>query len=114
MSSEPIERVEVYIDGTYRFDVPHGDKRNELVKRFPDNEQAGQSGFSSAFNWNQLGSGSMKSLSVPSTHLGRQQSERLISLSQHSIKALLKRAMCLSWVGHQSVVSVIASSSVAH
>ena len=57
VSSEPIERVEVYIDGTYRFDVPHGDKRNELVKRFPDNEQAGQSGFSSAFNWNQLGSG---------------------------------------------------------
>ena len=57
VSSEPIERVEVYIDGTYRFDVPHGDQRNELVKRFPNNEQAGQSGFSSAFNWNQLGSG---------------------------------------------------------
>ena len=35
VSGEPIERVEVYIDGTYRFDVPHGDKRNELVKRFP-------------------------------------------------------------------------------
>lgn len=57
VSSEPIERVEVYIDGTYRFDAPHGDQRNELKKRFPDNERAGESGFSTAFNWNQLGSG---------------------------------------------------------
>ncbi len=57
VSSEPIERVEVYVDGAYRFDVPHGDQRKELTKRFPDNERAGESGFSSAFNWNQLGSG---------------------------------------------------------
>lgn len=57
VSSEPIERVEVYIDGAYRFDVPHGDQRKELTTRFPDNERAGESGFSAAFNWNQLGSG---------------------------------------------------------
>lgn len=57
VSSEPIERVEVYIDGTYRFDAPHGDQRNELTNRFPDNERADESGFSTAFNWNQLGSG---------------------------------------------------------
>lgn len=57
VSSEPIERIEVYIDGTHRFDAPHGDQRNELTKRFPDNERAGESGFSTAFNWNQLGSG---------------------------------------------------------
>ena len=69
MSSEPIERVEVYIDGTYRFDVPHGDQRNELVKRFPDNEQAGESGFSGAFNWNRLGPGNMKSLSARHRHI---------------------------------------------
>ena len=60
VSSEPIERVKIYIDGTYRFDVPHGDRRNELAKRFPDNERASESGFSSAFNWNQLGSGQHK------------------------------------------------------
>jgi hypothetical protein len=57
MSSKPIERIEVYIDGTYRFDIPHGDQRNDLAKRFPDNELASESGFSTAFNWNQLGSG---------------------------------------------------------
>ena len=57
VSSEPIERVEVYIDGTYRFDIPHGDKRNELTKRFPDNDRAVESGFSTAFNFNQLGAG---------------------------------------------------------
>ncbi len=60
VSSEPIERVKIYIDGTYRFDVPHGDRRNELAKRFPDNERASESGFSSAFNWNQLGLGQHK------------------------------------------------------
>ena len=60
VSSEPIERVKIYIDGTYRFDVPHGDRRNELAKRFPDNERASESGFSSAFNWNQLGSASRR------------------------------------------------------
>ena len=57
VSSEPIERVEIYIDGTYRFDAPVGDQRNDLRKRFPDNARAGESGFSSAFNWSQLGSG---------------------------------------------------------
>lgn len=57
VSSEPIERVEIYIDGTYRFDAPVGDQRNDLAKRFPDNELASESGFSTAFNWNQLGSG---------------------------------------------------------
>ena len=57
ISSEAIDRIEVYIDGVYRFDVPHGDQRNDLAKRFPDNELAPESGFSTSFNWNQLGSG---------------------------------------------------------
>lgn len=60
VSSEPIERVEVYIDDTYRFDVPHGDQRNDLAKRFPDNELANKSGFSNALNWNKLGPGQHK------------------------------------------------------
>ena len=57
VSSEPVERVEIYINGTYRFDAPVGDQRNDLRKRFPDNARAGESGFSTVFNWSQLGSG---------------------------------------------------------
>ena len=40
LSGEPIERVEVYVDGEYAFDVPYGDPRADIANKYPDNDMA--------------------------------------------------------------------------
>ena len=39
VSSDPIERVEVFIDGVYRFDIPHGGKRRDVGKHLRGHPQ---------------------------------------------------------------------------
>lgn len=57
ISSNPIERVEVFIDGEYRFDIPHGGFRPDVANVFKNIQNADLSGYASAVNFNFLGEG---------------------------------------------------------
>ena len=49
-----IERVEIYIDGDYAFDVPMGGARGDVGSAYPDYVGSDKSGFSMAFNYKNL------------------------------------------------------------
>ena len=57
ISSDGIEKVEVHIDGSYAFDAPYGGVRTDVRDAFPDVKGSGNSGFSLAFNYSNLSSG---------------------------------------------------------
>ena len=57
VSSNPIQRVEVFVDDEYRFDIPHGGLRPDVGKRFEKIENADLSGYASPVNFNGLGKG---------------------------------------------------------
>jgi hypothetical protein len=57
VSSNPIERVEVFVDGEYRFDIPHGGLRGDVGNLFEKIENADHAGYASAVNFNGLGKG---------------------------------------------------------
>lgn len=57
VSSNPIQRVEVFVDDKYRFDIPHGGLRADVGKRFEKIENADLSGYASPVNFNGLGKG---------------------------------------------------------
>lgn len=52
-----IERIEIYIDGFYQFDVPMGGARRDVGNAFPDFPDSSKSGFSMAFNYKNLDAG---------------------------------------------------------
>jgi len=52
-----VERVEIYIDDTYIADVPYGGQRGDVGNLFPEVEGSDLSGFSMAFNYNNLQAG---------------------------------------------------------
>ena len=58
LSGERIERVEVYVDGEYAFDIPYGDSRADIGNKYPDNDMAATSGFSVPFRYSALSAGS--------------------------------------------------------
>ena len=53
-----IDKVEIFIDGSYAFDIPYGGYRGDVGGTFPDVADSEQSGFSAAFNYSDLSSGS--------------------------------------------------------
>ena len=57
LSGERIERVEVYVDGKYAFDIPYGDPRADIGNKYPDNDMAATSGFSVPFRYSALSAG---------------------------------------------------------
>jgi hypothetical protein len=57
LSGEGVERIEVFIDGDYSFDVPYGDPRADVGKAFPDTYDASRSGFSVPFPYSTLSAG---------------------------------------------------------
>jgi len=57
VSSDPIERIEVFVDGEYRFDIPYGGKRDDVGEQFAEIEGADKSGYTSAVNYSGLGEG---------------------------------------------------------
>ena len=57
LSEEGIEKVEVFIDGDYAFDVPYGDPRSDIGNAFPDIDGADTSGFSVPFRYSTLSAG---------------------------------------------------------
>jgi hypothetical protein len=57
LSEEGVERIEVFVDGEYAFDVPYGDPRTDIEKAFPDINGSGTSGFSVPFRYSTLSAG---------------------------------------------------------
>ena len=57
ISSNKIDRVEIFIDGAFLFDIPHGGARSDVGNAFPEIENAALSGYASAVNYNNLSSG---------------------------------------------------------
>lgn len=52
-----VDRIEIWIDGVYAFDAPYGGLRNDVASVFPDIESSSSSGFSLAWNYNDLSPG---------------------------------------------------------
>ena len=57
VSEEPVERIEVHLNGEYAFDIPYGDPRPDVGAKFPDSETAATSGFSVPYRFSALPSG---------------------------------------------------------
>ena len=52
-----IDKVDIYIDGSYAFNIPYGGYRGDVGGTFPDVADSQQSGFSAAFNYSGLTGG---------------------------------------------------------
>jgi hypothetical protein len=52
-----IDRIEVWMDGVYAFDAPYGGLRNDVASIFTDVENSSASGFSLAWNYNDMSPG---------------------------------------------------------
>ncbi len=57
VSSNDIDRIEVYIDGEFVFDIPHGGLRRDVGDIFEDIQGSSESGYASAVNFNGLTKG---------------------------------------------------------
>ena len=57
VSSDGIDKVEVYIDDEYLFDIPVGGPNAVAAKQFPDIEESDKSGFASPLNYSALAEG---------------------------------------------------------
>ena len=57
VSSNAIERIEVFVDDEYRFDIPYGGRRGDVGNLFPDIDASENSGYATAVNFNALGKG---------------------------------------------------------
>jgi hypothetical protein len=72
VSGEPVERVEVYVDGEYAFDIPYGDPRADIGNKYPDNDMAATSGFSVPFRYSALSAGNHTVSVVVTDQFGEQ------------------------------------------
>jgi len=57
VASDGVEKIEIFIDGEYQFDAPYGGARQDVAGAFPDVSGSKESGFSLAFNYNDLSAG---------------------------------------------------------
>ena len=57
IASDGIEKVEIWTDGVYSFDVPYGGARGDVASAFADVAQSAQSGFSMAYSYSNLSAG---------------------------------------------------------
>ena len=57
LSEEGVDRIEVYVDGRYAFDVPYGDPRADVGEAYPDIDESSTSGFSVPFRYGALEAG---------------------------------------------------------
>ena len=57
VASDGIEKVEIWIDGAYAFDTPYGGARGDVGNAFPEIVGASESGFSLAWNYNNMSIG---------------------------------------------------------
>ncbi len=57
VSTEAIQRVEIYIDGKYAFDAPYGGSRGDIGNAYPDIPGSSSSGYSLSLGYNNLSVG---------------------------------------------------------
>ncbi len=57
VSTAGIERVELYVDGVYRVDIPYGGTRRDVGQAYAEYPGADDSGFSAARNYSQMAPG---------------------------------------------------------
>ncbi|MDA9667151.1 Ig-like domain-containing protein [Luminiphilus sp.] len=57
IASDGIEKVEIWTDGVYSFDVPYGGARGDVAGAFPDVANSAESGFSMAYSYGNLSAG---------------------------------------------------------
>ena len=57
LTSQGIEKIEIYIDGNYAFDAPYGGARGDVGAAFPDVANSTESGFSLAYTYSNLAPG---------------------------------------------------------
>lgn len=57
VSSEAIDRIEIYIDGEFAFNAPYGGSRPDVAELFPAVPGSEQSGFSLAYGYSNLEAG---------------------------------------------------------
>ena len=70
VASEGIDKVEIFIDGEYAFDAPYGGARGDVGGAFSEVPNADQSGFSSAYAYSLLSSGTHSIAAVAHTRAG--------------------------------------------
>lgn len=70
LSEEGVERIEVYIDDQYAFDVPYGDPRADIGEAYPDINKSATSGFSVPFRYSALSAGEHTVSVVVTDHFG--------------------------------------------
>lgn len=70
IASDGIKKIEIFIDGGYAFDAPYGGARQDVAGEFPDVAGSSESGFSLAFNYNDLSEGSHVIEAVAHTEQG--------------------------------------------
>ena len=56
-SMEGIERIELYVDGEYKLDIPYGGARGDVARNYPEIPDSRFSGFGMTFNYNNAGAG---------------------------------------------------------
>ncbi|WP_299776208.1 matrixin family metalloprotease [uncultured Pseudoteredinibacter sp.] len=52
-----IQRIELYVNGSYATNIPYGGDRADVGQRFPSYQNSSKSGFSMIFNWGNLPAG---------------------------------------------------------
>ncbi len=57
LSLDGIERVELYVDGQFKGEIPYGGSRRDVGEKNPEIPDSNDSGFSQAFNYNNLALG---------------------------------------------------------
>lgn len=66
-----IEKVEIWLDDVYAFDVPYGGKRGDVSFAFSEVQDSGDSGFSMAYAYSSLSPGSHSITAVAYNALGQ-------------------------------------------
>ena len=57
VSSQGIQKVELFVDGQYAYEIPYGGQRFDVEARFPDIPQSAESGFGQTYNYGGLSLG---------------------------------------------------------
>ena len=57
IASDGIDKIEIWIDGVYSFDVPYGGARGDVASAFSDVADSTESGFSMAYTYSNLSAG---------------------------------------------------------
>lgn len=57
ISTEGVDRIELFIDGQFEYFIPYGGQRLDVFQAYPDVADAGSSGFGQTFNYNKLYTG---------------------------------------------------------